>query len=56
MTLRERLGVLDAVVTGLGAMLGAGLFLGLAPVSSFAGRWTLLAITIAAVTAACCSP
>jgi APA family basic amino acid/polyamine antiporter len=45
--------VADAVIAGLGAMVGAGLFAGLAPASSLAGRWLLVATVIAAVAAAC---
>lgn len=52
-TLREQLGVADSVVAGLGAMVGAGLFAGLAPASSLAGRWLLVATVIAALAAAC---
>lgn len=50
-TLRDRLGVADAVVAGLGAMVGAGLFAGLAPASALAGSWSLLGLVIAAVLA-----
>ncbi|HEY3609935.1 MAG TPA: amino acid permease [Pseudonocardiaceae bacterium] len=52
--LREQLGAVDAVVAGLGAMIGAGLFAGLAPASALAGRWLLVAMVVAAVAAACC--
>ena len=52
--LREQLGAVDAVVAGLGAMIGAGLFAGLAPASALAGRWLLVAIVVAAVAAGCC--
>jgi APA family basic amino acid/polyamine antiporter len=52
--LREQLGAVDAVVAGLGAMIGAGLFAGLAPASSLAGRWLLIAMVVAAVAAGCC--
>jgi APA family basic amino acid/polyamine antiporter len=45
--------VADAVVAGLAGMLGAGLFVGLAPASSFGGHWLLVGIVIATVTAAC---
>jgi APA family basic amino acid/polyamine antiporter len=55
--LRDRLSVADSVVAGLGAMVGAGLFAGLAPASALVGRWLPLALVIAAGTAllACCS-
>jgi APA family basic amino acid/polyamine antiporter len=52
--LREQLGVVDAVVSGLGATIGAGLFAGLAPASSLTGRWLLVAMVVAAVAAWCC--
>jgi APA family basic amino acid/polyamine antiporter len=42
----------DTVVAGLGAMLGAGLFAGLAPASALAGRWLLVGMVIAAILAA----
>jgi APA family basic amino acid/polyamine antiporter len=53
----DRLGVADSVVAGLGAMMGAGLFAGLAPASALVGRWLPVALVIAAVPAvlACCS-
>jgi APA family basic amino acid/polyamine antiporter len=55
--LRDRLGVADSVVAGLGAMMGAGLFAGLAPASALVGGWLPLALALAAVPAllACCS-
>jgi basic amino acid/polyamine antiporter, APA family len=52
--LRDRPGSVDAVVAGLGATIGAGLFAGLAPASSVAGRWLLLAMVISVVLAAFC--
>jgi APA family basic amino acid/polyamine antiporter len=56
-TLRDRLGVADSVVAGLGAMIGAGLFAGLAPASALAGEWLLLGVVLAAVLAllTCCT-
>lgn len=39
----------DTVVAGLGAMLGAGLFAGLAPASALAGGWLLVGVVIAAI-------
>ncbi|HEX9338130.1 MAG TPA: amino acid permease [Pseudonocardiaceae bacterium] len=53
-TLRAQLGAVDAVVAGLGATIGAGLFAGLAPASSLAGRWLLVAMVVAAIAAWCC--
>ncbi|PYE12096.1 amino acid/polyamine/organocation transporter (APC superfamily) [Williamsia limnetica] len=52
-TLRRRLGVTDAVLTGLGAMLGAGIFVTLAPVAATAGPGVLLALALAAAVAYC---
>lgn len=37
--LRRRLGLLDAVVIGLGSMIGAGIFAALAPAAYAAGFW-----------------
>jgi APA family basic amino acid/polyamine antiporter len=55
--LRDRLDVADSVVAGLGAMVGAGLFAGLAPASALVGGWLPVALVIAAVPAllAACS-
>ncbi|MEI7032767.1 APC family permease [Streptomyces pratensis] len=51
--LRRRLGVPDAVVIGLGAMVGAGIFAALAPAARAAGSGLLLALAVAAVVAYC---
>lgn len=51
--LRRELGLGDAVVTGLGAMLGAGIFVTLAPTAGAAGSGLLIALAIAAVVAYC---
>ncbi len=51
--LRRRLGLGDAVVTGLGAMLGAGIFVTLAPIAASAGSAMLVALVIAAAVAYC---
>ncbi|MEV6325626.1 APC family permease [Nocardia sp. NPDC051787] len=51
--LRRRLGVTDAVIIGLGAMIGAGIFAALAPAARAAGSGLLLGLTIAAVVAYC---
>ncbi|HEX3646956.1 MAG TPA: amino acid permease [Pseudonocardiaceae bacterium] len=50
-------GTTATVISGLGAMLGAGLFAGLAPATGLVGRWLPVALVIAAVPAAmsCCS-
>ncbi|GAB3974489.1 APC family permease [Actinoallomurus acanthiterrae] len=49
--LRRRLGVFDAVVIGLGSMIGAGIFAALAPAARAAGSGLLLGLALAAVVA-----
>ncbi|CAM5435019.1 amino acid transporter [Streptomyces pilosus] len=51
--LRRTLGVGDAVVIGLGSMLGAGIFAALAPAAHAAGSGLLLGLAVAAVVAYC---
>jgi basic amino acid/polyamine antiporter, APA family len=51
--LSRRLGVTDAVVIGLGAMIGAGIFAALAPAARAAGSGLLLGLAVAAVVAYC---
>ncbi|MDK1472268.1 APC family permease [Streptomyces sp. 549] len=51
--LGRRLGLLDAVVIGLGAMLGAGVFAALAPAAGAAGSGLLLGLALAAAVAYC---
>ncbi|GAA1521829.1 APC family permease [Streptomyces albidochromogenes] len=53
--LRRTLGVFDAVVIGLGAMIGAGIFVALAPAARAAGSGPLLLVglALAAVVAYC---
>ncbi|CAL9465680.1 amino acid permease [Streptomyces sp. DH-12] len=51
--LRRTLGAGDAVVVGLGAMLGAGIFAALAPAARAAGSGLLLALAVAAAIAYC---
>jgi APA family basic amino acid/polyamine antiporter len=51
--LRRRLGVTDAVVIGLGSMIGAGIFAAFAPAAGAAGSAVLPALAIAAVVAYC---
>jgi basic amino acid/polyamine antiporter, APA family len=51
--LQRRLGLGDAVVIGLGAMLGAGVFASFAPAARAAGSGLLLALAVAAVVAYC---
>lgn len=51
--LKRRLGVFDAVIVGLGSMIGAGIFAALAPAASAAGSGLLLGLALAAVVAYC---
>lgn len=51
--LRRRLGFTDAVVIGLGAMVGAGIFSALAPAAAAAGSALLIGLALAAVVAYC---
>ncbi|MEV6959030.1 APC family permease [Streptomyces sp. NPDC051207] len=51
--LRRTLGVTDAVVIGLGSMIGAGVFAALAPAARAAGSGLLLGLAAAAVVAYC---
>ena len=51
--LRRRLGVVDAVVIGLGSMIGAGIFAALAPAAAAAGSGLLAGLAVAAVVAYC---
>ena len=49
--LDRRLGLLDAVVIGLGAMLGAGIFAAPGPAAEAAGSWLLAGLVLASVVA-----
>jgi APA family basic amino acid/polyamine antiporter len=51
--LRRSLGVSDAVVIGLGSMIGAGIFAALAPAARAAGSGLLLGLALAAAVAYC---
>jgi APA family basic amino acid/polyamine antiporter len=51
--LRRTLGVGDAVVIGLGSMVGAGIFAALGPAARVAGSGLLLGLAVAAVVAYC---
>ncbi|MFI0776910.1 APC family permease [Streptomyces sp. NPDC021212] len=51
--LRRHLGVFDAVVIGLGAMIGAGIFAALGPAAAAAGSGLLPGLALAAVVAYC---
>ncbi|MFF0655767.1 APC family permease [Micromonospora tulbaghiae] len=51
--LRRRLGTSDAVVIGLGAMIGAGIFAAFAPAARAAGSGLLVGLAVAAVVAYC---
>jgi len=49
--LARRLGTRDAVIVGLGAMIGAGVFAAPGPAAAAAGTWLLLGLAIASVVA-----
>ncbi|TDZ79987.1 putative amino acid permease YhdG [Mycobacteroides salmoniphilum] len=51
--LRRELGTFDAVMIGLGSMLGAGIFAALAPAAQSAGSALLVGLAVAAVIAFC---
>jgi basic amino acid/polyamine antiporter, APA family len=51
--LARRLGVADAVVIGLGSMIGAGFFAALSPAAKAAGTGLLVGLAVAAVVAYC---
>ncbi|TDX81051.1 amino acid/polyamine/organocation transporter (APC superfamily) [Rathayibacter sp. PhB151] len=50
-SLARRLGFRDAVVIGLGSMIGAGLFSAFAPAAAAAGPWLLVGLALAALVA-----
>jgi APA family basic amino acid/polyamine antiporter len=52
-SLQRRLGTADAVVLGLSAMLGTGVFAVWAPAAGAAGPWLLFAVLLAGVVAMC---
>ncbi|MEE4417934.1 APC family permease [Streptomyces bugieae] len=51
--LKRRLGVSDAVVIGLGSMIGAGIFAAFGPAAGAAGSGLMVALALAAVVAYC---
>ena len=51
--LERRLGLADAVVIGLGAMLGTGVFVVWSPAVAAAGAWVLVALALAGLVAFC---
>jgi basic amino acid/polyamine antiporter, APA family len=51
--LQRRLGIADAVTIGLGSMIGAGIFVTLAPAAEAAGSALLIGLAVAAVVAYC---
>lgn len=51
--LQRRLGTFDTVILGLGSMIGAGIFVALAPAAASAGTGLLVGLAIAAVVAFC---
>lgn len=51
--LSRRLGTTDAVVVGLSAMIGAGVFAAFAPAAAAAGAWLPVALVLAGIVAYC---
>lgn len=51
--LPRRLGTLDAVIIGLGSMIGAGIFVALGPAAAAAGSGLLIGLAVAAIVAYC---
>lgn len=51
--LHRRLGTFDAVIIGLGSMMGAGVFVAFAPAAAAAGSGLLIGLVVAAVVAYC---
>src|SRR5919204_431428 len=47
--LQRRLGIADAVTIGLGSMIGAGIFVALAPAAAAAGSGLLIGLALTAV-------
>ncbi|MBW3591502.1 MAG: amino acid permease, partial [Actinobacteria bacterium] len=51
--LSRRLGTFDAVVVGLGAMIGAGIFAAMGPAAEAAGSGLLIGLAVAGFVAFC---
>jgi basic amino acid/polyamine antiporter, APA family len=51
--LARRLGTFDAVIIGLGSMLGAGVFAAFSPAARAAGAGLLIGLAVAALVAYC---
>lgn len=51
--LSRKLGITDAVVIGLGSMIGAGIFASFAPAAAAAGAGLLIGLAVAAIVALC---
>ncbi len=52
-SLRRALGTRDAVVIGMGSMIGAGVFTAIGPAAAAAGNWLLLGLALAGLVALC---
>ncbi|EHB55838.1 amino acid permease-associated region [Mycolicibacterium rhodesiae JS60] len=52
-SLQRRLGTTDAVIIGLGSMVGAGIFVALTPAAAAAGSWLLVGLALAGAVAYC---
>jgi APA family basic amino acid/polyamine antiporter len=51
--MQRRLGTGDAVIIGLGSMVGAGIFVALTPAAAVAGSWLLVGLALAGAVAYC---
>ncbi|WP_183517955.1 APC family permease [Mycolicibacterium sp. BK634] len=51
--LQRRLGTSDAVIIGLGSMVGAGIFVALTPAAAASGSWLLVGLALAGAVAYC---
>ncbi|MBL6633662.1 MAG: amino acid permease [Thermoleophilia bacterium] len=52
-SLRRALGTRDAVIIGMGSMIGAGVFTAIGPAAAAAGDWLLLGLALAGLVALC---
>ena len=50
-SLRREIGIIGAVMMGLGAIIGTGIFIGIGDAARVAGDWVVLSIALAAIVA-----
>ena len=50
-SLRREIGIIGAVMMGLGAIIGTGIFIGIGDATRVAGDWVVLSIALAAIVA-----